>query len=1139
MPFIFLLAVLLMSVSARAQSIEILGEFISPQALSEDGSVVVGRGPNDEAIRWEDGEITVISPVSTANDISPDGLIVVGSIGETPGREGYRWVNGALTVLTAPTGPRDVIPLAVNQDGTVIGGRAIFESQLNPQSSVALRWQGVSWSILPDDFTHGGVDDIDNSGAIAVGLVSQTFLGESEAALWQNGVLSVIGPGGNGSSQTSRATCISGDGTKVIINIRETLASPRDTFQIYTVATETKSDPIPGFATSINTNGTVIVGYDEFFDPFIWTQEGGLRDLQEFLANDLNYDLEGWESFGSSVAVSGNGKFLVGGGIDPESRFVGWRVDLDPEIEIIVNSIADRGLDPDSRGCDTGEETDSGDPECTLRSAIEAVNLGRGDMITFDVPGVSVPSIALTSALPAITTPVEIDGTTQSGGRVEVRGNVLNAIGLDVRGGESTIKGLILHGFEGDVAAGIKLSGGGGNTIVSNWIGVDASGNGVSGNRIGVLIEGSPDNEIGGVGAGEENIIHGLRSAVEISGAASERNKVMGNRVGIGLAGAALEPLSDFGIHLVGGRESQVGGVGSEGNFIATETGVTVAPNDGSIFDSVISGNRMGLNFAGTTSVEGFAGVAAFASAENPIEGLEIIANKIGGTSVGVLAAAVGNHFAGLTIADNEIGLAFNETGSIPEGVSDDLYLFGIRLDGVWRASIQNNIVAAFPWNILVAGQILFFAADEDDDGVPDPDGKVIFQVPETESSEFEPGDTENLSGDVVIDGNTIGLNKAGEVPQGASQSVGITVFGLARNTEIRNNTIAGHSQYEIQLKSGERAELSDNDIGTIDGGALGSRIGVLVEDAQRTVIGPRNTIGQNGVAGISVIGLASGLQIHGNFIGTDPNGALDWPNGVGPLFADNEPDNPLLENLIENNTIARNTGPGIEIQSSEIETRILSNRIYLNGDGDREAGIQYNDEPFSTPENLLVLVSPPNSDGTRTVAFVVSPAGALAEDGGDEPETIIEIFGNPSEDEMQGRTLLVSEVIDPTKPFVATLTVQGDSAFVTSNNYLMTLTRGGLTSEFSGSRMSDPFKLPEIQFEPSESDEIVISWETTNPENLFTVQESRTLSDGDEWDFMAETAVSSGGRTMVILPIIGEQQFFRLTLNPNVFASE
>ncbi len=109
----------------------------------------------------------------------------------------------------------------------------------------------------------------------------------------------------------------------------------------------------------------------------------------------------------------------------------------------VVNSTAD----PGSGTCDASE--------CTLREAIAAANAAPGaDIIHFSIPGPGPHTIQPTGALPTITDPVVIDGTTQPGFAgtpiVEVSGALAPVVtnGLTITSGGSTIRGLVVNGFQ-------------------------------------------------------------------------------------------------------------------------------------------------------------------------------------------------------------------------------------------------------------------------------------------------------------------------------------------------------------------------------------------------------------------------------------------------------------------------------------------------------------------------------------------------------------------------------------------------------------------------------------------------------------------------------------------------------------------
>src|SRR5207237_6118925 len=123
-----------------------------------------------------------------------------------------------------------------------------------------------------------------------------------------------------------------------------------------------------------------------------------------------------------------------------------------------------------------------------------------------------------TDGEPAITDPVLIDGYSQPGASPNTLTQGDNAVllieltatptshdnaGLTIRGGGTTIQGLILYKFRPDYvgAVGIRIEDKGGNTIQGNFIGTNNSANApadFSGLRqYGILLN-SSSNRIGG-----------------------------------------------------------------------------------------------------------------------------------------------------------------------------------------------------------------------------------------------------------------------------------------------------------------------------------------------------------------------------------------------------------------------------------------------------------------------------------------------------------------------------------------------------------------------------------------------------------------------------------------------------------------
>ncbi|MFL6284075.1 MAG: FG-GAP repeat domain-containing protein, partial [Pyrinomonadaceae bacterium] len=150
----------------------------------------------------------------------------------------------------------------------------------------------------------------------------------------------------------------------------------------------------------------------------------------------------------------------------------------------------------------------------SLRQAILDANATPGmQTIVFQILGAGVHTISPVSALPDITDRVIIDGFTQPGSTgthaVEINGAGAGAVtaGLNVVSGGSTIQGLAINNFTGH---GIRLGTAGGNIVRGDLIGTNAAGNAAQANTgHGVFVDNTPNNTIGGAGAGDGNIISG------------------------------------------------------------------------------------------------------------------------------------------------------------------------------------------------------------------------------------------------------------------------------------------------------------------------------------------------------------------------------------------------------------------------------------------------------------------------------------------------------------------------------------------------------------------------------------------------------------------------------------------------------
>src|SRR4051794_3466808 len=149
------------------------------------------------------------------------------------------------------------------------------------------------------------------------------------------------------------------------------------------------------------------------------------------------------------------------------------------------------------------------DATCTLRDAILASNASTGtrDDITFTVSGAILPA----TPLPALTDPVDIDGTTAPGfttgaPTLELDGSSLGAsdFGLQLSAGQSLVLGLTIDSF----GVGVVIDSDA-NQVYGNLIGTDAFNSQTRGNKGSGVSLGGANNVVGGASPGQRNVISG------------------------------------------------------------------------------------------------------------------------------------------------------------------------------------------------------------------------------------------------------------------------------------------------------------------------------------------------------------------------------------------------------------------------------------------------------------------------------------------------------------------------------------------------------------------------------------------------------------------------------------------------------
>jgi hypothetical protein len=306
---------------------------------------------------------------------------------------------------------------------------------------------------------------------------------------------------------------------------------------------------------------------------------------------------------------------------------------------------------------------DAADGLVSLREAITFANINAGlDTITFNIPGGGVRTIALSSALPAITDAVVIDGYTQPGAvpntsingnnavlLIELNGSVAGAVsGLNITAGGSTVRGLVLNGFGGEGA--IFLSNGGGNVISGNFIGTNALGTAAGpANFRGVFISGSSNNVIGGTSPGDRNVISANQHiGVDIAFGAAN-NFVQGNFIGTDKTGTVALGNAVVGVfinnspgNIIGGTTAGARNIISGHSLSPGSQGVSIAGGSGAS-GNLVQGNYIGTDVTGTVALGNSTGILIAQGARG---------NTVGGNTAGAANVISGSLTVGVQLSD-------------------------------------------------------------------------------------------------------------------------------------------------------------------------------------------------------------------------------------------------------------------------------------------------------------------------------------------------------------------------------------------------------------------------------------------------------------------------------------------------------
>ncbi len=598
---------------------------------------------------------------------------------------------------------------------------------------------------------------------------------------------------------------------------------------------------------------------------------------------------------------------------------------------------------------------DSG--EGSLRAALELANATPGIQgIEFAIPGVGVQTITPLTQLPTLTEAVFIDGTTQAGYTVttpmiELTGSLAGASadGLRISGGDSLVQGLVINGFGGD---GIELLTAGGNRIVDNFIGTDATGQIDVGNGdFGVHINQSAGNML------TANVLSGNdHSGIGLRGVSSTENIIVSNLVGTDATGQSAVGNSLHGVIVVdGAQNNRIGNVG-KGNVLSGNLANGVLLVGPSVMNNQLLDNQIGTNREGSDALgNALSGVLALESSGNLLMDNLVSGNAMSGIVLRG-GGALDNVVVGSRIGTDESGTTAIGNGQF--GIQVLLGAHDNRIGG--EAESARNVISGN------AGGIIF-------DGV-DTTGNMVF-------------------------GNYVGLDATGTADLGNS-SHGITFIGGSHDNHVGatgdgfRNVISGNDGIGIFAAAGTNDNsFVGNFIGTDAAGENGignSAHGITISASSGNLISD-NVVSASGLNGIAIIGLAAEFNdVVNNQIGrTNSSASASLANGLqGILVARGAHDNNIGGiSADQGNTISFNNANGVVVAGSGINNKIRFNSIYSNAqlgidigaDGMSLNDIGDTDEGANRLQNSPVLTNAVLNGANLEITYTVDSALASA----------------------------------------------------------------------------------------------------------------------------------------------------------------
>jgi hypothetical protein len=510
--------------------------------------------------------------------------------------------------------------------------------------------------------------------------------------------------------------------------------------------------------------------------------------------------------------------------------------------------------------------------------------------------------------------------SNMAGTRANGLGGLPNgAEGITLTSGSSnnTVGGMALNErniISGNNGRGLHISGlSNGNTVLGNFIGLNAAGADLGNVLEGIMIENANNNIVGGNTAAARNIISGNGGDGVYTQEGSSSNTISGNHIGTNEAGTTAITNGGRGVLIRDGSNNTVGGLtAADGNLISgnAQYGVMVYRNSTPTDNNRVLNNRIGTNAAGNVAI---ANTSSGVFLLNNMVGTIVGNNQISGnTTHGIVIDGV---TAGASVRGNLIGTNSAGTGALGNGQH-----------GIWVGNSATNITIG---GTTVADRNVICANAE---------SGINFQ---------------DLANNNTITGNYIGIASNGTTDLGNTFS-GIHVRSGATNMTIggaaagAGNVISGNNLHGIAFEGSTTASIQGNLIGTNAAGTArigNNSAGIFLQTNGVTIGGNtpahRNVISGNNAYGIYIetsFGQGSNNTIIGNYIGTDITGAVDLGNTFNGILMGGSGNRIGGPAAGEGNVISGNDDIGLRLESAT-NTTVLGNTIGLNAAGTAALG--------------------------------------------------------------------------------------------------------------------------------------------------------------------------------------------------------